>query len=84
MTGSNDSKFNGYATGPIQYNARVYPANEAGEPAWNKYELTGSQQWYVGAIRIGDISYLELKDQAHLILDSPNGGSYGENIDLRT
>ena len=84
MTGSNDSSFTGYATGPIQYNARVYPANANGEPAWNRYELTGSQQWYVGAIRIGDISYLELKDQSHLILVSPNGGSYGENIDLRT
>ena len=84
MTGSNDYSFTGYATGPIQYNARVYPANANGEPAWNKYELTGSQQWYVGAIRMGDISHLEIKDQAHLILVSPNGGTYGENIDLRT
>ncbi len=85
VTGSDNSTYNdNYTAGPILYNARVYPANANGEPAWNRYELTGSQQWYVGAIRVGDVSHLELKDQAHLILVSPNGGSYGENIDLRT
>ena len=62
----------GFAT----YNALIFPNR-------NRYELTGSGEWEVGAVYMGDQSKFVVKDDAKLTLVSPNGGTYGECIDFR-
>jgi len=66
---------------PVQIGFATY--NQYVLPNWNRYELTGSGEWEVGAVYMGDQSKLVVKNDAKLTLVSPTAASYGECIDFR-